>query len=341
MQADLRALVDDPAWLPHIYHPARDELGFAYVPREMRERVVFLDPRHMPNLPIGMAPVAELHDVIPRQVAAPHFIFHTAFCCSTLLARALEHPGVATAVREPFVLVALGQSSTMAVPAGRVRRALDVVLALLSRPLVPGERQIIKPSNTGNLIARDALELRPQAKALLLYSTLEDYLASTAGNEAARSFATTVFPLFRFLPPQAEIAAQPAGFDLYTPALVWLKQVALFGQLVRRFGADRVRTLNSATFLAHKADTLVRAAQFLELEADESLWRATAAGPLFAQHAKAPGRPFDEYERRARHDEVRTAHAHEIDAAVRWTEAIAASKSLPLTLGDTLLDDPL
>jgi hypothetical protein len=91
-----------------------------------------------------------------------HFIFHTAFCCSTLLTRALDIPGVSMGIKEPGVLTHFAYDSALGrQPPGAIA-ALSVTLDLLSRPLSPGETQIIKPSTPGNHLMPQMLHASAQ-----------------------------------------------------------------------------------------------------------------------------------------------------------------------------------
>src|SRR3546814_10334640 len=49
-------------------------------------------------------------------------------------------------------------------------------LAMLARSFAPDEAVIVKPSNIFNPLARGALTLRPEARAILLYAPLRAFL---------------------------------------------------------------------------------------------------------------------------------------------------------------------
>src|SRR5438552_3069742 len=98
-------------WLPYWYAANDDMLVFAHLPREAQRRAVFLDPRFLARaqksdpVPLAELPAAQIRE----QAGKMHFIFHTAFCCSTLLTRALDIPGVSMGVKEPSVLAAFAR----------------------------------------------------------------------------------------------------------------------------------------------------------------------------------------------------------------------------------------
>src|SRR3546814_7318944 len=57
---------------------------------------------------------------------------------------------------------------------------MDGALAMLARSFAPDEAVIVKPSNIFNPLARGALTLRPEARAILLYAPLRAFLLSVA-----------------------------------------------------------------------------------------------------------------------------------------------------------------
>jgi hypothetical protein len=342
MGVEARTVAEDAAWLPHFYEPARDTLTFAYAPRRVRDEFVFLDPRFMQDVPLS-EPIA-LDDLDaaapPARAGSLHFIFHSAFCCSTLLARALEIPGASSSLREPVVLAGLNEAFLGRPRNDASRRALRLVLQLLSRPLDGREIQIVKPSNIANPLAREALALRPDGRAILLYSDLEDFLVSILSKgEAGRRLSFAVIQGLRALAPAMpldRLAREPA---LNAAAFAWLLQVKLFAEIAREFGPTRVRTLNGATFLDRKFETLTSAAAFFGIPhnaADD--WPGSAAAHLFSRHAKSPSRVFSARDRRVEHAMHRADYASEIAAAIDWLETTTSERAGATTLGNTLFD---
>lgn len=336
---DVNTLVSDPAWLPALYDPRADTFVFAHLPKETQRRLVFLDRRFFDDIEqSGEVRLKDLPvDKIKAAARPVHFIFHTAFCCSTLLARAMDVPGVAMGLKEPSVLVPLSDPGLPRRPAG-APDPLDVALDLLSRPLEPGEVQIIKPSNAANGLAPHILERRPQSKAIMLYSNLDAYLRSTARIGATgRLFNRQMFAqLSAVMPLRQRFTMQQLLLqtDLQIAAQVWLMQAGFLDAVAKHFGPDRVRTLNSKTLLADKAGVLTRLGDFFGLRAGASQWSEIAAGSVFDRHAKRGSEePYDP-EANKRADDV---HAAEVAAVLPKAEALARHCGTPLDLGDTLM----
>lgn len=338
---NISTLIDDPAWLPYDYNLQRDALTFAYAPRETQRRATFLDPRHIHDAPKSQAvPLAALPRDRVRGRAQPlHFIFHTAFCCSTLLARALDVPGVSMGLKEPAVLAPLGYVWAKGARTETHNRALDITLDLLSRPLAPGERQIAKLSNAANMLLPDLLARRPDSKVLLLYSDLDVFLEGTLSKGApGRSFARHLFTLLYPHAPLVKLKVEEliGQTDVQLAVQAWLMQMVIFDQVAQRFGPGRVRTLKDETFLARKADTLSRTAAFYGLAQPKGGWASVANGPTFKQHAKHPSDAFNDGARRTELNRTRAAHKDEIDAALVFAREIAAHTGAPQSLGDTV-----
>jgi hypothetical protein len=127
-----RDVARDPDWLPHTYDVAGENLTLVHVPRDARQELTFLTAKHFAErFTKGSFPVGSIASELSGVEQAPmHFIFHTAFCGSTLLAKALTIPSVAEALREPDVLVNLANRLTRSDDAAN-RQRLELVLKLL------------------------------------------------------------------------------------------------------------------------------------------------------------------------------------------------------------------
>lgn len=330
--------------MPHAYDARADTLVFAHLSRDAQRRAVFIDRRFVersqqsPPAPLADLPLVELR----RERGPMHFIFHTAYCCSTLLTRALDIPGVSMGVKEPAVLVGFAQHWANARQTPGALDAFGVTLDLLSRPLSPGETQIVKPSNVATHLIPEILHMRPDAKALVLWSSLDTFLGAIARRGAGgRAFARQVFQGFADAIPldppfsREELLIQT---DLQLAAQVWLMQMAFLSSVVRRHGAARIRVLSSDSFLADPARTLATLAQHFGLDIGVERSAEIAGGPIFREHAKQPLLPFDAAAHHAQNAALDEAHASEIAVTKRWAIELARQCNVPLTLPDTLFD---
>ena len=102
LAAQVRA---DPRWLPHTFDPANGMLAFLQTPRARLSQTAFLaDLGGEGGYKGAQLPLAALGTLTSPGNAPVTFIFHTAFCRSTLLVRALEQPGISTGLSEPGII---------------------------------------------------------------------------------------------------------------------------------------------------------------------------------------------------------------------------------------------
>lgn len=337
------AYLIDPAWLPHLYEPRSDTLVFAHLPREAQRKLTFLDPRFVKrDLESGPVQLAHLPmDAVSGQAGDIHFIFHTGFCCSTLLARALDLPGVSMGLKEPSVLVNFADYWANPRRTAGAFEALSVTLDLLSRPFGDGEAQIVKPSITANHIIPQLLHARQDAKAVLLFSTLDTFLRAIArrGLEG-RIFARQLFRQFASVNPLDTGFSEGDALlhaDLQIAAQAWLMQVSFMEQLAKRFGRNRLRVLSSESVLTDAAGTLSRIGEFFDLRLTPATAQAVANGPIFQEHAKELGRTFNPAAQREQYEESGRAHREELMMAKDWARALAIRSGAPLVLEETLI----
>lgn len=341
LPTDWSSYVTDPTWLPMSYDAAGDSLVFARVPVPTRKQVVFLERRFLgqtqqsPPIPVSRLSASDI------KTGPMHFIFHTAFCCSTLMTRALDLPGVAAGLKEPSVLLGFADHWSNARQTPGALNALRMTLDLLSRPTAPGETQIIKPTNAANPLLPEVLHLRPDAKVLVMYSGLDSFLESVTRRDfSGRAFARQMHQsLIDAMPLNITFTQQEQMLqtDTQIAALVWLMQVTFFAQMQRYYGDDRVRTLSSDHFLDDPANALARAGEFFGLKASAGQWADVVNGPVFREHAKDSARPFTAAAHNAQLAQAREAHGRELKMTEDWAKQIAARCGAPLSLGDTLM----
>ena len=108
----LAEILDTPCWFPAALGSDFQSLKFAQLKREALSKEAFLDHRMNHSvLSWESAPVsAVIQHAASLPSTPPAFIFHSAFCCSTLLARALDVAGKSVALKEPDVLMGLANA---------------------------------------------------------------------------------------------------------------------------------------------------------------------------------------------------------------------------------------
>lgn len=333
-------IISDAEHLPHRYDEVADGFRFVHVPRDVHRNCTFITDEHLPNVDqyelISRTDIAE----VELKTAPVHFIFHSAYCCSTMLARAFDIPGVSMGLKEPVVLNDMIGWRRRGADGQKLAAVLDKSLDLLARPMGDDRAVIVKPSNICTPLAIPALKLRPQSKALLLYAPLESYLQSIAKKEMwGRIWVRDV------LIGTLKDGYAVGGFsreellqltDLQVAAVGWLSQHAAFSRIIETIGADRVKTIDSDSFLANQGATLQSLDGFFDLGIGDEQQAAILDGPAFKSHSKLDQAPrgaiFNAEARQREQNEMAALHGAEIDMVCRWAEAVADSQKINLEM---------
>lgn len=326
----------DPDWLAHRYDPGHDAVHFIAAPRAARREVPFLTddnlPGHSEPRILGRSELA----VAPNRV---NYIFHSAYCCSTLLAACFDLPGRAVALKEPMLLNDMVGWRHRGAPQQGLAAVLDHSLALLARPYEPGEVAVIKPSNIVNGLAHAMLSLRPESRAIMLHAPLRVFLTSIA----RKGLWGRLWVRELFVAQRTDGLLTGLGFedhewirqsDLQIAAIGWLAQQRLFHQLLARW-PDRVRSLNSEELIARPTEALASAADLFGMALDAQ----TIAGSIainFGRDSKT-GKAFAAGQREADRKAGEAVHADEVDKVCVWTEAVAKTVGIALDLPQSLI----
>ena len=328
----------DPEWLAHRYDEGGDTVRFIRVPRAVHRSVTFLTDEY---LPAGPSPVV-IDRIAGGRGATPgplHFIFHSAFCLSTVLARAFDVPGIAMGLKEPLILNDICGFRLRGGERRQVAKVLDSALVLLARPFAPGEAVIVKPSNIFNGLATVSLAMRPEARALLLHAPLETYLRSIAKKGMTGRLWVRDLLVKQLREGLIDLGFDSADYlgltDLQAAAVGWLAQHALFAALIARF-PDRVRSLDSETLLARPVAVMAALADLYGLPLDDAAIAGIVAGPAFATHSKS-GAAFGAAARAAEYDAAMRLHGDEIAKVAVWAAAVAQHAGVAMVPGAALI----
>lgn len=337
---DLALVARDALWLPNRYDESEDLIHFVRLTREDHRAVTFITDEYVsadaPRLVLrGREVAAEAGPPAPL-----HFIFHSAYCCSTVLARAVDIEGVSMGLKEPFILNDMVGWRRRGADPRRLGAVLDNVLTLLAQPFAPGEAVVVKPSNILNGLAAAMLALRPSSSAVLLHAPLDEFLRSIARKGLwGRRWARELF-IGQLRDGIVDLGLGEQHYldltDLQVAAAGWLAQQDVFARLVDKFGRARVRTLDSAALMARPREAMAGLSDLFGLGLDGPAIDRILAGPAFTSHSKSSA-GFSAADRLAEQRDAAETHADEIEKVVIWTEAVAKAAGLSMRLEAPLL----
>ena len=333
----LSELIDDGRWLAHRYDEANDQIQFRFVPREAQREMTFLTDFEIGDAPLAVFARADcLAEARKRELPTPRMIFHSAYCCSTMLARAFDIPGVSFGLKEPQILNDVSGLQLRRKDPRQVAAAMDIALLLLARPLGPGEVNVVKPSNLLNPMIPLVTALRPDVPGLLLHAPLDVFLGSVARKEIeGRAWVRELMwklihlgLLERFGFTDEELYRQT---DLQAAATAWLGQQGLFAGTVSAH--DKFRTLDSETLLQRPADCMAELGALFGLSFDPA---DVVSGPAFRTHSKDRS-DYSAVERAEESDRGRSIHAREIEIVLEWAMRLSKHAGVLLKLPSPLL----
>jgi hypothetical protein len=325
--APIADILSDPRYFPAEIDLERNRLTLGETSRERLAASPFLDGRT--PIASGIALQVPLSDALAAKWARPagpdRFIFHVAFCGSTLLATLLDIPGRSFAEREPQVLVELAGAAGSKPPA-LVGSTLELVRALLARSWQAGERNLCKPSNWANnlipLLTAEPARVRP----LFVVTGGREYLLALlrGGRERMAYVLRATQHLLTHRDDGAQLWHQALGgaqdsLEIAArAALVSLHvQVQLFEDALRRGGWGEDHLLTLADIEDDPLEACVQAGRALDLDLPKGELE-TAVWQRAGRYAKDPSHAYAPERRRAENLQIEAAHGALIERVLDW-----------------------
>ncbi len=345
---ELDALWEDIFESPELYLQSFDigqnTMTFTPMTKETYRSTSFLDERIHPAQSVDAR--VDMNDFIdtfedarptPRPLG---FIFHTAYCCSTLLARCVQELEDTLVLKEPVPLRTLSEGWFDSTKASACRRMRDILGVLFSRRF-GAEAVVVKATSVCNNIMPELLEMHEKTRAIFIYSSLEEsiasFLKSPERRQEAREFLISMKNL---LPQDVTLEDCQRLIDASVVAVLWVLQVGLYCELASTRFSGRLVALNCNQLLADPVGAVLLTAKHLGIESSRSAVEDVISGSAFAMHAKEREFAFSREDRRTDLQRLAGTYGEEIRFASEWVRRLPLWERIPATLPAELIVDP-
>jgi hypothetical protein len=335
--------LSSPDWLLAGFDLQTNRYHLAQVSRQTYEASAFLDHRIRP-LPTASISLdgRQVDEVLGHsRLAQVAWVFHTGFCCSTLLATCLDHPGKTLVLREPLVLSRLAHAKRQNAggDAASLKLLTQRVTGLCERSYA-GEPLLIKPSNFANSLIVDLFSAGvqlPQRKAVLMTSNLESLLVSILKKQAEAEVSLPGFLRALLLDSDYLQVAGQVNIDklnlLQQSVLFWHCQRYFLQQCLAQSATDSFLLLSMERFLAEPQAVLLQVSHFLRLGLPQETIQQTVQSGAFRRHSKQADQEYDAEIHRQEHQATAARFRSEIAEALEWAKPLL--DTLPVKAFDT------
>jgi len=230
----------------------------------------------------------------------------------------LHAPPYNVCLREPMVLRRLGDARHAGQKLGPL---VSQAAALLSRRWHAGGHVVVKPTHAALNVAADLLEATPGSRAVVLTSTLDDFLVSNL-KKTPESQAK--------IPQLAERAMKASGFHARLPqgafeppdllcaaVLQWAAQRELVADIVEGAGASRMRVIDMDGLLGDLLATARGVAEWLALDIPEAIL-ASRCRDEAGRNAKAVESSYSASKRAEESRSIEQLFADDLSRARAW-----------------------
>jgi hypothetical protein len=285
-------------------------------------------------------------DPLLRRAAAPgstfeprlHFIFHTAFSCSTLLSTCLGALGSCFALREPTLLTVLIRE--LLIESRDAKSLSRLAAVLLGRTWSDRQTAVVKANDVGNLCMAPILGLSAASRALFLFNSCRAamlcYLKRADWTLARAQTAQSFLRGHGVLP----VAMEEVDLDALSASRVaghlWLSYVYLYLDLVAGPQWVKIRSLDCSDFLERPVETLRQLCSHFGLAATTEEIQLVVGGDVLRRRAKAPLLEYSPAQRAADLEQVYRRHQSEVDEALAWVEELSRERPIPTPLPQPL-----
>ena len=322
MNNKIMRIISDASWMPYSLDAGFEHINFVKTTREQVSAAAFLDNRFLTeDNEMQTFPIRDLIGLDIGHFVKPSFIFHSAFCCSTLMAGALNISGKVLVLKEPEIIMSLANAKRMFVRINKTEQDYQtlskLIIELLSRRFMPQEAIVIKATNAANNLVEDIRAMK--IPFIMMQSSLEDFLVSVLKKgESCKSFIRNQYNIFTLDPgPLSQINPRQAMTltDLQVACLVWRHQMQIFEQQ-----GKGQSIINDQDFLREKDQTILLVADALGLGMTSTDVTTLMASGFFSKNSKFKNENLNTKQRTNEAKDVFHRYQSEITDTLNWNK---------------------
>jgi hypothetical protein len=250
------------------------------------------------------------------------FIFHMAYCCSTLLARYFELLPRCFVLKEPQLLAEFALAPDQL--SARWNEGFDLCTRLLSRTYNSSEVPVIKVNVPCNVLGGRLLQDNPQSTIIFLTAPLRVFLLAALKSQLRRRrvryWVTKLIEGVRGYSTFGNMIPNELA-DSQNAVLFWSLNHQLCGRLASGPHGSRVVVVDSERLADSPQEVLPGILEVCGFSLGHDQFKALVDHPSVHRHSKQPSRLYDADLRR--HELALSEHSwgREADDGIEWALA--------------------
>jgi len=321
---------------PAYLDPKREQINCIAVTQEELMSHVFHDSRLAKGKSISSK--RDLSNAQPRNSNAElAFIFHTAFCGSTFLARILANVNAYHSIREPNVLMELANmvrmNQKLSNDGFQVKRWLDTIFSSFlqlekdkDENFSSQKMLLVKPTNAANNLIPVLLRNFPRSKSVFLYTSREDFLVSIIKKgEQGRNFVRhlyNVLSLDKSIYISQDFRQANSLTDLQIACLVWTHQMSVYQACATPVSGHTICFVEASEFLAEPEEYTQLISTFYGQPISEKIMCSLVNSGVFYRHSKDNNSKYSAQQRLLEKQQVIDKYASELTSNEQWFNSL-------------------
>lgn len=347
---DLASILTDANYLIHQIDTQSGALVFVHSSSQLLHEAAFIDGRSSISIDqrkyqLPLEQVIEYSNNVEMKPAT-RFIFHSAFCGSTLLARACSYRDKSFSYKEPQVLIDLAnlkaKQHSWYLDKTRWQQLVQIVLQQLNKSWHQQQSILLKPSNwVNNLMVELLSSVKPhseQSTAIFIQSSAKEFLLAVlrGGKERIsfiyhlREHLRTAVSSFDNIIRQLD-SDQTSDTQSNNEALTVMQKMVcnimvvhemqqqLFNQAQQHIKSEQFQIISYDQLMAEPLPMLTNICNTLTLGLN-AVAISEQITSVFSQHAKQSEMPFDVTTKQNINSQVLESYGELIDFGLTWRD---------------------